>query len=171
MTVSNVVKVRRDGQITLSDNGGANTLVVDYEGDGSFSFDNGAGQAERTVIMDRGSIVGLRKANDVVGSLSFAINMRAFTNTAVAPAVLTIPDVLNKAGAAAAWVSTGGSGFEQYLLDVKITIEGTDHGDSHDHTATFSKVLLTWDFSEGDPNVINISGEVYGGQPVYTGQQ
>ena len=161
MTVSNVVKVRRDGQITLSDNGGANTLVVDYEGDGSFSFDNGAGHAERTVIMDRGSIVGLRKANDVVGSLSFAINMRAFTNTAVAPAVLTIPDVLNKAGAAAAWVST----------DVKITIEGTDHGDSHDHTATFSKVLLTWDFSEGDPNVINISGEVYGGQPVYTGQQ
>lgn len=164
MAISNVVKTRRDGQITIQDNAAANTLVIDYEGDGNFSFDNGAEQAERTTIMDRGAIVGLRKANDVVGSLSFSVNMREFTNSTVE----TLIDALNKTGSAAAWVSTGGTGFEHYLLDVKITIEGTDHGDGADHTATFSKVLLTWDFSEGDADTINISGEVYGGI-AYTG--
>ena len=30
------------------------------------------------------------------------------------------------------------------------------------HTATFTKVLLTYDFKEGDPDTINVKGEVYG---------
>ena len=41
-------------------------------------------------------------------------------------------------------------------------IEGTDHGDNADATVSFQKVLLTADFAEGDPNVINVQGEVYG---------
>ena len=164
MAISNVIKTRRDGQISIFDNAAANTIVIDYEGDGNFSFDNGAEQAERTTIMDRGAIVGLRKANDVVGSLSFSVNYREWTNSTIA----TLIDVLNKTGSAAAWVSTGGTGYEHYLLDVKITVEGTDHGDGADHVAMFSKVLLTWDFSEGDVDTINISGEVYGGI-TYTG--
>tara|TARA_R110001599_G_scaffold3406_7_gene18838 strand:- start:196 stop:693 length:498 start_codon:yes stop_codon:yes gene_type:complete len=164
VAISNVIKTRRDGQITIKDSGGSNSLVVDYEGDGNFSFDNGAEQAERTTIMDRGAIVGLRKANDVVGSLSFSVNYREWTNSTVENLV----DALNKTGGASSWVSTGGSGFEHYLLDVVITVEGSDHGDAADHSATFTKCLLTWDWSEGDVDTINISGEVYGGI-AYTG--
>ena len=164
MAISNVIKTRRDGQITIKDSGGSNSIVVDYEGDGNFSFDNGAEQAERTTIMDRGAIVGLRKANDVVGSLSFSVNYREWTNSTVENLI----DCLNKTGGASSWVSTGGTGFEHYLLDVVITVEGTAHGDGADHSATFTKCLLTWDWSEGDVDTINISGEVYGGI-AYTG--
>ena len=161
MAIDNFVKVKRDGTITIFDNAGANTITVDFEGDGNFSFDNGAEHAERVVIMDRGSIVGLRKGNDPVGSISWQVNMREFTNATATGLI----DVINHSGSAAAWVSTGGDEFEQYLLDVKITIDG---GAVVDSTATFSKVLLTWDFAEGDPNVINISGECYSGI-TYTG--
>ncbi len=41
-------------------------------------------------------------------------------------------------------------------------IEATALGDN-DNKASFAKVLLTADFSEGDPDVLNVSGEVYGG--------
>jgi hypothetical protein len=44
-----------------------------------------------------------------------------------------------------------------------MTCEGTDHGDSADAAVQFEKVLLTADFSEGDPDVLNVQGEVYGG--------
>jgi len=160
MAITNVVKVRRDGTISIFDSGASNTLVVDYE-DGNFTFDNGAEQAERTVIRDRGVIVGLRKADDPVGSLSFSVHMREFTNS-------TVDNLCGVLDDERSWTSTGGTGFEQYLLDCRITIEGTNHGDQADITATFAKVLFTWDFAEGDPDVINVSGEVYGGI-TYTG--
>tara|TARA_R110000824_G_scaffold24941_4_gene87316 strand:- start:9009 stop:9500 length:492 start_codon:yes stop_codon:yes gene_type:complete len=155
MAITNVVKVRRDGTISIFDSGASNTLVVDYE-DGNFTFDNGAEQAETVVIRDRGSIVGLRKTDDPVGSLSFSVHMREFTNS-------TVDNLCGVLDGERSWVSTGGTGFEPYMLDVRVTIEGTNFGDQADVTATFTRVLMKWDFSEGDPNVINVSGEVYGG--------
>ena len=156
MAVSTTVKVRRAGTISIFDSGATNTYVVAYEGEGDFTFDNGAEQADRVVIRDRGSIVGLRKGDDPVGSLSFSVNMLEFTNA-------TGDNLLGVLDDEVSWTSTGGTGFEQYLLDVRITIEATDHGESADAHATFTKVLLTWDFSEGDPDTINVQGEVYGG--------
>lgn len=155
MSVSGVVKVPRDGKITLSDNG-ANTLVIDYEaGDFSFSDD----KTERVVIRDRGVIVGLRKGEDSVGSFSFSCMMRDFTDSAAT----TIIDAIDKTGNASAWVSTGGTAYEQYLLDVELAVEGTDHGDTGDHKLTLSKCFLVWDFAEDSGgNKINVSGEVYG---------
>ena len=43
--------------------------------------------------------------------------------------------------------------------DGRITVEGTTHGDTADATATLSKVLLTYEFAEGDPN----TGVIVGG--------
>ena len=156
MAVSTTVKVRRDGTISIFDSGATNTYVVAYEGEGDFTFDNGAAQADRVVIRARGSIVGLRKGDDPVGSISFSVNMLEFTNS-------TADNLLGVLDNETSWTSTGGTGFEQYLLDVRITIEATDHGEAADAHATFTKVLLTWDFSEGDPDTINVQGEVYGG--------
>ena len=57
MAITNVVKVRRDGTISIFDSGASNTLVVDYE-DGNFTFDNGAEQAETYAEMGRRRIEG-----------------------------------------------------------------------------------------------------------------
>jgi len=167
MAVSGVVKVKRDGVITLLD-GAAATYTVAYE-DGDFSADTltGGNAADRVVIRDRGSIVGLRKGDDPVGSLSFSVHMRELTNSTDAVLLDFITGTQGSGAGAVALVSTGGVGFEQFLLDCKITIDGQDL--ATDSTATFSKVLFTADFSEGDPDKLSIKGEVYGGV-AFTGQ-
>ena len=120
MAISNVVKTSIDGNITITDGTGSpNTFTVDFE-DGDFSFSDD--KTERIVMRDRGSIVGLRKGDDAVASFRFSTYMRDFTDAAE----LTICDVIDKTGAASSWTSTGGTGFEQYLLNVEIESEGTD---------------------------------------------
>ena len=156
MAVSTTVKTRRDGTISIMDSGATNTYVVAYEGAGDFAFDNGSESAERVVIMDRGAIVGLRKGNDQVGTISFSVNMLEFTNA-------TADNLLGVLDNEVSWTSTGGTGFEQFLFTVRLTIEATDHGESADAYAEFSKVKMDWSFSEGDPDTVNITGEVYGG--------
>lgn len=157
MAESTVVKVRRDGTITIKDGAGSPlTYTVAYEnGDFAYAED----KASRIVIRDRGTIVGLRKGDDPVQSLSFSVHLRALAITATNA---TLIDVIQKTGAWASATSTGGTGYEQFLVDVVMTIEGTDLGDSADHTATFSKVLLTYDVKEGDPDTLSVKGEVYG---------
>ena len=157
MAISNVVKSTIDGQITIIDGTGSpNTFVVDFE-DGDFSFSDD--KTERIVMRDRGTIVGLRKGDDSVATFSFSCFMRDFTDASA----LTICDVIDKTGAANSWSSTGGSGFEQYLLNLEIKYEGTDHGDSGDHQLTLSKCFLSWSFSESkDGNKIDVTGECYG---------
>ena len=156
MAESTVVKVRRDGTIILKD-GGGNTYTVAYE-NGDLSFDGGA-KADRIVIRDRGTIVGLRKGDDPVPSLSFTVMMRDFTNASGG----SLTDFIDKTGGSSGTTSTGGAGYEQYLIDIEFTVEGTSHGDSNDHTATASKCLCTWSFSEGDPDTISVTAEIYGG--------
>jgi hypothetical protein len=157
MAVSTTVKVRRDGQITLTSGGGSPvSLTIDYE-DGNFTADRLGADADRVVIRDRGSIVGLRKGDDQVGSLSFSVHFREFTNATAG----TLLDFINGSAAGSALTSAGGTGFEQFLCQVDMLTEGTaaDGADGH---AVFNKVLLTADFSEGDPDVLSVSGEVYG---------
>tara|TARA_R100000152_G_C6768901_1_gene194528 strand:+ start:819 stop:1319 length:501 start_codon:yes stop_codon:yes gene_type:complete len=159
MAASTVVKVRRDGTLKLQDGAGSpTTLTIDFE-DGNFTANNLAAEEDRVVIRDRGSIVGLRKGDDQVGSLSFSVHFREFSNQGAA----TLLDFCNGSAAGSGLTSTGGSGFEQFLCTVMMEIEGTDHGDNADAVAIFAKVLLTADFAEGDPDVLNVQGEVYGG--------
>ena len=155
MAESTVVKVRRDGTITLKD-GGANTYVVAYE-NGDLSFDGGS-KADRIVIRDRGTIAGLRKGDDPVPSLSFTVMMRGFTDQSAGSLI----DFLDNSGPVTL-TSTGGTGYEQFLIDIQFDVEGTAHGDSNDHRATAAKCLCTWSFSEGDPATISVSAEIYGG--------
>ena len=151
------IKVPRDGQIIISDGTGTpNTFTVSYE-DGDFSFSDD--KTERIVMRDRGSIVGLRKGDDAVASFSFSCYLTEWTDGSTS----LITDIIEKTGSAAAWISTGGTGYEQYLLDVQLKIEGTDHGDGSDETLTLTKCFLNWDFAEAkEGNKINVTGEVYG---------
>jgi len=162
MAESTVVKVRRDGTLTLSDGTGTPvTYTVAYE-NGDVSFDGGS-KADRIVIRDRGTIVGLRKGDDPVTSLSFSVHMREFSDATSGSLI----DFLDKTGSYNGNTSTGGVGYEQYLIDIAFQVEGTSHGDANDHLATASKCLATWSFSEGDPDSISVTAEIHGGI-VYT---
>ena len=163
MAASVVPKIQRDGQITIISGGGSPvTYTVAFEdGDFAFSKDKDA----RIVIRDRGTIVGVRKGESPVISGSFTVHQREFIDAGS----LTLVDMLDKTGAAAAHTSTGSGAYEDFMVDLTITIEGTDHGDTADGTATFSKCIATWSFSEGAPNKISVSFECFGGI-VFTGQ-
>ena len=152
---STVVKVRRDGTIKLKD-GSTNTYTVAYE-NGDLSFDGGS-KADRIVIRDRGTIVGLRKGDDPVPSLTFTTMMRDFHDNSAGSLI----DFLDNSGPVVL-TSSGGTGYEQFLVDIEFTVEGTSHGDANDHVATAAKCLCTWSFSEGDPNTISVTAEIHGG--------
>jgi hypothetical protein len=64
-------------------------------------------------------------------------------------------------GAYSANVSTIGAS-RRMVVDAKLTIEGTDWGDSADETFTMEDSLISIDFSEGEQNKITISGQCLG---------
>jgi hypothetical protein len=70
-------------------------------------------------------------------------------------------DAVNKTGAFASAVSTI-SGSDAFGLKITVTIEGTNFGDSADHTIVMNGVHCSIDFAEGDPNTFTINGTVYG---------
>ena len=66
MAESTSVAVRRDGTIKIKD-GSTNVYTVAYE-NGDFTYTEE--KSDRVVIRDRGTIVGLRRADDPVLSFS-----------------------------------------------------------------------------------------------------
>jgi len=149
--MSDLVKVRRDGTLTLFDGGGpAVELDVTYT-DGDFSADGLAAYEDRTFIRSRGSIIGLRKGDDPVGSISFNVHMRQFTDATAGEPL----DFVKGTKAGVALTSTGGTAYEQFICGVKISIIG----DASPAVASWSKVIWSVDFSEGDPDTLSFKGE------------
>jgi hypothetical protein len=153
MPETTVVAVPRDGTITIT-NGDATTYTVAYEaGDMSMNFD----KAERIVIYDRATIVGLRAGNDPVPTISFSCHLRELADTTED----TILDFVYQTNNSSAATSTGGTGFEQFLVTVEFQANMAALSGSNTK-ATFEKVLLTAAVSEGSPDSIAFTGEVYG---------
>ena len=153
MAESTVVAVPRDGTITIT-NGDATTYTVAYEsGDMSMNFD----KAERIVIYDRATIVGLRAGNDPVPTISFSCHLRELADSTEDTILDFVYQTNNSSGAS----STGGTGFEQFLVTVEFQANMSALSGSNTK-ATFEKVLLTAAVSEGSPDSIAFTGEVYG---------
>ena len=153
MAESTVVAVPRDGTISIL-NGDATTYTVAYEnGDLNLNLD----RAERIVVYDRGSIVGLRSANDAVPSISFSVHLRELTNSTAD----TLLDFEYKTGNSSAATSTGGTGFEPFLVTVVFAANMSTLSGSNTKV-TCEKVLLTAAIAEGNPDSISMSGEIYG---------
>lgn len=158
MAISSVAKNFRDGSVTLAD-GAALTMSLNYTG-GDFSI-NGLiqGQAEVAKYMNRGSLFSVRKTTQTFPTFSFTAILTDVSDGTDK----TLQDAFLKLGAWASATSTLGANADVYTLNITWTIEGTDHGDASDHTVVMSNCRVTdLSMTEGDPDMINISGEILG---------
>jgi|DEB0MinimDraft_10_1074344.scaffolds.fasta_scaffold09108_4 hypothetical protein len=169
MAYSVVPKTRRDGKITLIDGASPTPteLEVAYE-EGNLSFDI-PDEYSSLVIRDRGDICAVRTQDQNIITGTFSFDLRQFTDASEAGSVI---DFIDKAGNYSGNISTGASGtpyIEQYCIDIKYDVEGTDHGDDADHSATLSKCIIdSYSVAEGDPTRVTINFSCYGGY-TYTG--
>jgi hypothetical protein len=157
MAASTVIKNFRDGSITITD-GAALTYTVVFES-GDFSVSGLlADQKETTAYMDRGDLASLRYTNQTFPSGSFNAHFADLSDGTDQ----TLVDALTQGGSWAAATSTLGANAEVFAVKLLLTIEGTDHGDTADHTISLDDCVCSVDFAEGDPNSIAVSFTCYG---------
>ena len=159
MAQSTVIKNFRDGTLTFTDNTGTPlSLPIVYEA-GDFSIDNlNEGLVETTAYLDRGEFATLRKTNRVFPSFSFSAHMTDLSDNTDK----LLYDLARKTGAFASAVSTLGANADAMTYKLTFTVEGTNFGDSADHTMILNDCRITLSFSEGDPNSFSVAGIVYG---------
>jgi len=169
MATSAVVKTKRDGTITLGENGAFNAstaadvamknlLELDCEvGDWSMSVSGPSVNA----FMDRGQFGATPKVrygddNAITGSFS---GYYLDVGDAAAAESVFADAVVRTAGSdiVANWESTLGSAAEVPLFMLRYT---TDDGTDITHTV-LNHVHLTAEISEGDPNTVNFSWTAY----------
>jgi len=164
MAVSTVIKHFTDGTITLEDgtSGTPVTLTVPFS-QGDFSI-SGIQESQKAVnvYQSRGTLHTLRKGEKTFITGSFSARL-ADVSDASAGALL---DFIQKTNAYSSNASTLGSG-DVYTIKITLTIEGTDLGDSADHTIVLDDCACTADVSEGEPDSISISFTSYA-DPVMT---
>lgn len=160
MSVSTVIKNFRDGTIVINDGTSPTplTLTVQFEtGDFSISGLN-QGNYEITKYLDRGDLGSIRKTNRSFPTGSFTAHMTDLSDGTDR----LLWDAVNKTGAWASAVSTLGSTADVYALQIVLTVEGTNFGDSADHVLTLGNCHCSISFAEGDPNSFTLDFEVLG---------
>ncbi len=161
--LSNVVKHLFDGSITLLDGTGTPLTLTARFSTGDFSASGlKAKLRDTTVYQPRGVVASIRHTTRTFPTVSFSCQLAEFSSSTTG----TIMDFITaRAGSPfSARVSTltGGANAEVFCCDVKITVEGSNHGDSSDGTSTFEDWEISFDFAEGEPNSITLTGPVYG---------
>lgn len=158
MAVSSVIKNFTDGKVTLTDATGVPIVCEATFSNGDFGV---SGLSDKwndvTAYESRGVFNVLRYGNRTYPSGSFSVKIAEFTNASTN----VITDAIIKNGAWSSAVSTYGTGLP-YLLKLTFTMEGTDFGDSADHSAVFTNCRCTVDISEGDPNTATVNWVCYG---------
>ena len=162
MAEDTIPRTKRDGTLTISDNAAAHSLIIAIEaGDLSVTI-NGE---TITNVLDRGKFPAgapyLRYADDQPITFSFTAVLRELSDAAEA----TLSQFLTMGGfVGSTWVTTMGATGEVDVFTFVWAVEGTDHG-SADHTFTLPYSRFTGSISEGDPNIISISGTSYSNRP------
>lgn len=149
------------GSVILADGTGSPLQVtVDFD-QGDFSLSGmKAALKDTTSYQTRGELRSVRHTARTFPTISFSAMMSEFTDTAAGTAVDMI---MGKTGTPyAARVSTLGASADVTTFKVTILVEGTDMGDSQDHTITLDDVELSFDYSEGDPSSFSFTGTVWG---------
>ena len=159
MPSSTVAKNFRDGLLEVFDGTGSPISMPATLETGDFSLSGRtSGQKETSVYLDRGDFATIRHTNQAFPTVSLSAHMAYLSDGSAGSFV----DLIRKTGQFASAVSTLGANAELMAYRLILTIEGTDHGDSADHQISLDDVVLSVDFSEGDPNSFSLSGTVYG---------
>ncbi len=159
MPASTVVKNFTDGSLIIADGTGTPIDVTVKFANGDFSI-SGLKKALRETVayQSRGVLSSVRHTAQTFPTFSFSAQMSEFTSASDN----SLADAVLKNGAFASAVSTLGANADVYTLNLTFRVEGTNFGDSADHSFTLGNCELSLDFAEGDPNTFTINGTVYG---------
>jgi len=159
MAASTVIKNLNDGSVTLADGTGSPVTLVAPFTVGDVAIEGLAAQLnEVTAYETRGTLNTLRHTSRTYPTFSFSAQLADYSDATDG----TIIDFCLFQASYSANVSTLGSSADVKTINITLTVEGTDHGDSADHTIVCDDVHVTVATSEGDPNTVTISGTVYG---------
>lgn len=106
----------------------------------------------------RGTFHSARHTTRTYPSGSFSFQIADYSDGTENTAI----DFSLKAGSYASNVSTLGANADVYTVDITLTVEGTDLGDTADHTIVLTDCRLTIDVSEGEPNTATVNFECLG---------
>ena len=163
MAVSTVIKHFTDGTIELADGTATPvTLTVPFS-QGDFSI-SGLQESQKAVnvYQSRGVLHSLRQGEKTFVTGSFSAMLADVSDSSAG----NLLDFIRKTNAYSGNASTL-SGGDCYAIKVTLQIEGTDLGDSADHTIVLDDCICTADVSEGEPDSISISFTSYA-DPVMT---
>ena len=159
MAASTVIKNFRDATVVFADGTTPTPLSLTLtleSGDFALTGLN-QGNTEATTYLDRGELGSVRLTSRTFPTFTVSCHMADLSDATDK----LIWDAINKTGAFSAAQSTI-LGSDVYGLKVTLTIEGTNFGDTADHTIMMIGCHCTIDFAEGDPNSFTINGTVYG---------
>ena len=159
MAASTVIKHLYDGSITVEDGTTptAVSLAVPFT-TGDLSIDT-LQESSRGIqaYQTRGSLHSVRLAAREFPTVTFSAQLADLSDGTDG----TLVDFVLKQASYSANESTL-SGSDVYAVKLTLTVEGTDLGDSADHTITLDDVHCTMAIAEGEPDTVTISGTVYG---------
>lgn len=156
----------RNGQITIQDNGGSNSLVVPIE-EGNLSWTETRAAA---VVHNRGVISHRASTTEEPITLSFTIKYVAIEGRTTSAADPTVHDALTKTGNASAWVSVEDCGPYAVDLVFDVTSPCLASASDEDEQITFPGFHAdSFQFDEGDEyNTLAISGTALATAPTVT---
>ena len=159
MALSTIIKTGADGSILLSDGTGTPlTLAVRFSNADINIGGLTNSLREVTTIQARMKTIGLRKGAPVYPTIAFSCYLTDLGEATSG----TIFNWEAKTAPYGSRVKTHSIG-DLDTYDVKLTIEGTDHGDAADQSINCKDCHGTWTFTEEDGgNKAAFSGVIYG---------
>jgi hypothetical protein len=159
MPASAIVKHLYDGSITLKDGTGTPVTLVAPFTTGETSISGlAATLREVQAYSARAGTPQVRHTGRTYPSGSFTLQFTNWTGASGS----SVYAFVNKIAPYSANLTTLTNPGEVYAIDIVLNVEGTDLGDSADHTMTLTKCVCTADFAEGEPNTVTINFVCYG---------
>ena len=159
MAASTVVKNFTDGTIKVEDGAGSPASYTCLFDEGNLTV-SGLTQKlnEVATYESRGALKSVRHTARTYPSGSFSFMLTDISDGTDS----TLIDFLLKQNSHSGLVSTLGANADVFAVKITLTVEGTDHGDSADHTIVMDDVTCSVDVAEGDPNTVTVNFTVYG---------
>lgn len=163
MALSTVVKNSfTSGSIIVSDGTGTPLTVTVQFDQADFAVSGLKDKLKDvTAYQTRGTLHSVRYAARSFPTLSFSFMVSEFSEASAG----TLIDMITGKSSTpfAARVSTLGATADVMTFDVKLTVEASDfESGTSDLSLICEDVFLEFDFSEGDPDTISVSGTIYG---------